>query len=56
MKDGIVNHDMMFSNFTDKHREYINSNVDFIIRIGEPVTSKRRMHFKADNSIAVFNQ
>lgn len=45
VKDAVVNHDMMFSNFSDKHREYINSNVDFIIRIGEPVTSKQTNAF-----------
>lgn len=51
VKDGIVNHDMMFSNFTDKHREYINRNVDFIIRIGEPVTSKQTNAFLKQTTV-----
>jgi 2-succinyl-5-enolpyruvyl-6-hydroxy-3-cyclohexene-1-carboxylic-acid synthase len=44
VKDAIVNHDMMFSNFSENHRQYIEDNIDFIIRIGEPVTSKQSMH------------
>ncbi|MDO5360404.1 MAG: thiamine pyrophosphate-binding protein, partial [Jeotgalicoccus sp.] len=51
VKDGIVNHDMMFSNFGDKHREYINRNVDFIIRIGEPVTSKQTNAFLKQTTV-----
>ena len=51
VKDGIVNHDMMFSNFGDRHREYVNSNVDFIIRIGEPVTSKQTNAFLKQTTI-----
>ncbi|CAD2081877.1 2-succinyl-5-enolpyruvyl-6-hydroxy-3-cyclohexene-1-carboxylate synthase [Jeotgalicoccus coquinae] len=45
IKDAIVNHDMMFSNFGNKHYDYIDANVDFIIRIGEPVTSKQTNAF-----------
>lgn len=51
VKGGVVNHDMMFSNFSDKHREYLNSNVDFIIRIGEPVTSKQTNAFLKQTTV-----
>ena len=51
VKDAVVNHDMMFSNFSDKHREYLNSNVDFIIRIGEPVTSKQTNAFLKQTAV-----
>lgn len=47
----IVNHDMMFSNFSNTHRQYINDNVDFIIRIGEPVTSKQTNAFLKQTTI-----
>lgn len=51
VKGAVVNHDMMFSNFNDKHLEYLNSNVDFIIRIGEPVTSKQTNAFLKQTTI-----
>lgn len=51
VKDGIVNHDMMFSNFGKKHFKYIDENVDFIIRIGEPVTSKQTNAFLKQTAV-----
>ena len=51
VKDAIVNHDMMFSNFDDKHFDYIDSNIDFIIRIGEPVTSKQTNAFLKQTAV-----
>src|SRR5699024_12241129 len=41
LSDAVVNHDMMFSNFDEDQFNTINDNLDFIIRIGEPVTSKQ---------------
>ena len=51
VKDAIVNHDMMFSNFGKKHFKYIDENVDFIIRIGEPVTSKQTNAFLKQTAV-----
>lgn len=51
VKDAIVNHDMMFSNFSENHRRYIEDNIDFIIRIGEPVTSKQTNAFLKQTAV-----
>lgn len=51
VKDAIVNHDMMFSNFSENHRQYIEDNIDFIIRIGEPVTSKQTNAFLKQTAV-----
>ncbi|HIW37716.1 MAG TPA: 2-succinyl-5-enolpyruvyl-6-hydroxy-3-cyclohexene-1-carboxylic-acid synthase [Candidatus Jeotgalicoccus stercoravium] len=40
LKSSIVNHDLIFSCLGESQEEYIDTQADFIIRIGEPVTSK----------------
>lgn len=51
LTDAVVNHDMMFSNFNDSQFRHLNDNIDFIIRIGEPVTSKQTNAFLKQTSI-----
>lgn len=51
LKDGVVNHDMMFSNFSDAQLEGIDQKLDYIIRIGEPVTSKQTNAFLKQTGI-----
>ena len=51
LSDAVVNHDMMFSNFDEDQFNTINDNLDFIIRIGEPVTSKQTNAFLKSTSV-----
>ena len=50
----IVNHDMIFSHLTESFKAYIDESADFIIRIGEPVTSKLTNNFLKWTSLPQF--
>lgn len=49
--EAIVNHDMIFSNLTDSLKAFIDEAADFIVRIGEPVTSKLTNGFLKTTSV-----
>lgn len=41
----ITAHDLIFSCLTDQQQDFINENLDYIIRVGEPLTSKLTNRF-----------
>src|SRR5699024_702794 len=47
----VTAHDLIFSCLTAEQEEYINENLNYIIRAGEPVTSKMTNRFLANSSV-----
>ena len=49
--DIITTHDLMFSTFTNEQLDYIENELDYIVRVGEPVTSKLTNRFLSNTSV-----
>lgn len=47
----ITSHDLIFSCLTDEQEDFINQNLDYIIRAGEPVTSKLTNRFLGNSPV-----
>ncbi|CAM4168431.1 2-succinyl-5-enolpyruvyl-6-hydroxy-3-cyclohexene-1-carboxylic-acid synthase [Lacicoccus alkaliphilus] len=47
----ITTHDLMFSTFTSAQLDHIENDFDYIVRVGEPVTSKLTNRFLANASV-----
>ncbi|WP_462421061.1 2-succinyl-5-enolpyruvyl-6-hydroxy-3-cyclohexene-1-carboxylic-acid synthase [Salinicoccus sp. Marseille-QA3877] len=47
----VTAHDLIFSCLTDKQQKFINQNLDYIIRVGEPVTSKLTNRFLGSSPV-----
>lgn len=51
LKDAVSHHDLIFNTLSDEQFGFIEENVDFILRIGEPLTSKAANKFLAATKI-----
>lgn len=47
----ITAHDLIFSCLTDEQQNFINKNLDYIIRVGEPLTSKLTNRFLGNSPV-----
>lgn len=47
----VTAHDLIFSCLTDNQQAFINQNLDYIIRVGEPVTSKLTNRFLGNSPV-----
>ncbi|WP_411842089.1 2-succinyl-5-enolpyruvyl-6-hydroxy-3-cyclohexene-1-carboxylic-acid synthase [Salinicoccus sp. HZC-1] len=51
LKNAVTHHDLIFNALSDEQYKFIEENVDFILRIGEPLTSKAANKFLAATKI-----